>query len=372
MKKIKGAILVVFILLQILYTNVFAEDDYYVSPKLVDDLSLYPQHMYNRETALPSETKVIRDLKSNKIKFRVDSGYGFWKILNHQVGPMVFDIDMNGYSGNSAKMAVGAYDVEDKGRLPNLTEYHEIDNLYVTNGDSDVLLGHLKGFHRTLSETIFDVPSNALSYGVNNFRLDVDTEVVNGSYMGWVCGLTYASIEIPFNLDFISSRVEPEIEDSYAVLPEEIWSSTFDPETGNINEPSLDSDIKAGLKFDTDNSLRNIKYLYNIGAWEGNTFSELKYDYTWKIIKGNSEDYEVITEESGENTELNGEFTMLLPEIEGPYKLLINMNIFKGEEYIKSIEQIHNLNVVFSSKNVTDEQIDEYVESDDIIPYLPY
>ncbi|MEN8907471.1 MAG: hypothetical protein ABF289_16065 [Clostridiales bacterium] len=369
MKKYKGFTIFLILLFQIMSLNSFAEDNSYISPKLVDDVSLYPQHMYNSSEAIPSETKMIYDIKNNRMKFRTDSGFGFWKILSHDTGPMNFTINMNNFSSYGAKMSIGAYDVENDGRLPNLANQHEIDKLYIANSSSEILLGNLKGSHRTLSQTIFDIPENTLLPEENNFRLDVDTELVDGKYLGWLCGLTYASIEVPFNIGFMTSNVVPEIENSYAVEPTDVLERDFDPNTGDILTPNIDNKIKTGLKFNCENSKRNIIYNYNLESWKQKPYWTPNVVYTWKIIEANNETNEIVSEESGENNAWSGNFTMMLPEIEGPYKLVINMDIYNGENFIKSQEIIHDLDVIFSSKNISDSQFDEYINSDDQINY---
>jgi hypothetical protein len=315
--------------------------------------------MYNHEEAVPSETKIIYDIENKNVKLRVDSGFGFWKILTHSVGPMDFVINMYNFNSDGAKLSMGAYDVEHTGFLIDRIEPPEIDNLYIYNNElMPILLGHLEGAHRTLSHTEFDIPPNSLLAEDNTFLLDIDT----GNY-GYYCGVTYVSIDIPFNIDISKISVEPEIPDTYSVLENTLYETIFN-EVGDV-ELITKNDIKAGLKFDSENSDRIIKYEYELNTWKEKPFWNPKVEYSWKLIKANTENTIIISENSGISNDWDGKFLLNLPEIEGPYELILDFDIYNGDTFIKSLHQNHNMNVVFSSKNVTDEQIDEYLRSDD-------
>lgn len=362
----------------LLCSNVFAyvpvnvPTNFTISPSLVDDKSLYPINMYNYDTAVPLDTDVMYDIENKNVKFRVDSGFGFWKILHHSVCPMYFSIDLNEFYSTGAKLTIGAYDVENEGLVCDGPS--EIDELILINGnededrygnetedeDEDISIGYLKGSSRTFSDTMFDI-GDVLYSGENRFKLNVDT-----NKNGWYCGLTYASVEIPFNIGHMESSVEPEIPNSHSVETKQIWLTEFDSE-GNVENPSKNYNIKGGLKFGTASSLRKFKYFYEIRTWPELPNWEPRIEYVWKIVTANEVEIDTISEDSGESEEWSGNFLVQLPEYAAPYKLIIDMNLYNDNDncLIKKIQRTHNLDVIFPSKAISDEQINEYVKNED-------
>jgi hypothetical protein len=290
------------------------------------------------------ETTVKFDPASRKAKFLVENGWDMDQYLFADSSPLDFYIDLQGYRPDPTKsttITLRVFDVDQIG-APGFPECRvEVDRVFL-NG---VYLGNLTGANNQWSIVTFSIPAGVLSSGQNHVRIDID--VLTG--WCWAVEVDWAQVEMPFNIAQVEASAFDDVTikrgTSNDTINDPIWKNSFDSSgnisfSANLNDPIADK--IAGGWFNI--GAREFKYKYKIDNWPSSARPtwQPKVKYFWEIqgmgIQGN-----------GEQTGWEKDFKVTLPDKIGKYTLKVVLDIYQGNNLLRTENRTHTLYVLLDS-----------------------
>lgn len=309
-------------------------------------VKVLPSSSFEAFATSGGNTEIIFDKNQKKAQFKIDKGFDLDKYLYRSASPIKIEIDLFEFKPDpllKTRVTFRVYDVDQTG---GSNFFPEVDKVYC-NG---TYLGNLTGADSQWSTVSLDIPAGVLKAGVNKFEVHIDEH-----NQGWAVEVDWASIELPFNIAHVESKVtgDEKIKRGKTddIIGDTIWKTEF-TSNGEVKSPIINDPIADKIKgsFFFNAGSRKFNYEYKIDCWPTSLKSQFEpvVKYKWEIVGTDIN--------SGEYKEMNdifnnwiSDFDVTIPDKVGKYELKVSLKIYYEKELLREEKRIHTLYVLLDT-----------------------